>query len=440
MTAYVLNFAYLALLIAAFPYFAWQSYRKGKYREGFAAKLWGQAPPRTGLAPCVWMHAVSVGEVNLLRSLVDRLKERRPDCDLVISTTTMTGYALANARFPELTVFYCPLDFSWAVRRAMQRVRPNVLVLAELELWPNLIRAAGERGAAVAVVNGRLSEKSFRGYRRIDWFFRRVLAQLDLVVAQNETYAGRFLDLGADPDRLYVSGSLKFDEAQTNRANPATESLRRLAGFEADAPIFLAGSTQHPEEQAALGAYLALRESHPRLRLILVPRHPDRFDEVAELLAAAPVAWRRRSQLNSPPGAAQGESSAPVLLVDVVGELGAWWGMANVAFVGGSFGKRGGQNMVEPAAYGAAVSFGPNTWNFRDIAESLLAAGGAVVVRDEEEMTRFVRRAVEDPAWAAELGRRAQALVESQLGAADRTVDLLEGLLDRPFTLRALAA
>jgi 3-deoxy-D-manno-octulosonic-acid transferase len=424
--AYLLNVVYLLLLVALAPWFAVQSLLRGKYREGFAAKFLGLVPRRTSNRRCVWFHAVSVGEVNLLGPLVAEIEQRHGGWECVVSTTTMTGHALARTRYPELSVFYCPLDFSWAVRTAMRRVRPDVLVLAELELWPNLIRAAGECGAQVAIVNGRLSDRSCRGYRRIRPIVARLLSRVGLIAAQNEEYAQRFLALGASPLTVCVTGSIKFDNAQTDRENPRTQRLRELAGIAPSDVVFLAGSTQLPEESLALAAFAKLAPQWPNLRLILVPRHPDRFDEVAALLDSSGVAWQRRSSLAAAPADAQ----ARALLVDTVGELGAWWGTAHIAFVGGSLSRRGGQNMIEPAAYGAAVAFGPNTWNFRDVAAALVAADAANVVHSGEELTEFVRRALVSPADAAAMGMRAQALVRSQLGATRRTIEALAQLLD----------
>lgn len=424
--ANLLNCVYLLLLVALAPWFVAQSLLRGKYREGFAAKFLGLVPRRTSNRRCVWFHAVSVGEVNLLGPLVEQIGERHAGWECVVSTTTMTGYALARTRYPDLAVFYCPLDFSWAVRTAMRRVRPDVLVLAELELWPNLVRAAGEIGAKVAIVNGRLSDRSFRGYRRIRPIVARLLTRVDLIAAQNEEYAERFLALGAAEESVRVTGSIKFDNAATDRDNPKTKRLRELAGISATDIVFLAGSTQHPEESLALAAFAKLAPDWPNLRLILVPRHPDRFDEVAALLDASGICWQRRSSLGGPAA----DPQARALLVDTVGELGAWWGTAHIAVVGGSLSRRGGQNMIEPAAYGAAVAFGPNTWNFRDVVAALLAADAAKVVRNGEEMAEFVRWVLASPDAAAAMGARAQRLVRGQLGATERTIDALATVMD----------
>jgi 3-deoxy-D-manno-octulosonic-acid transferase len=433
--AWSLNLAYLGLIVVLSPWLLWSAIRHGKYREGFAEKLWGRVPRRDGKRPRAWLHAVSVGEVNLLATTIAELSERLPGWEIVVSTTTKTGYDLACRKYPSRTVFYCPLDFSWAVDRAMRRLRPTMLVLAELELWPNLISAARRRGVPVAIINGRLSDKSFRIYRWLKPLVARVLRRVELIAAQNAETAERFRRLGARPQAVRTTGSLKFDGAQTNRANSRTQELCALAGLADDDIVFLAGSTQAPEEQAALATFQQLAPEHPKLRLVIVPRHPQRFDEVADLLAQSGVPWVRRSEL--PQESSDRRDHMPherwqVLLIDTIGELGAWWGAATLGFVGGSFGGRGGQNMIEPAAYAVATSFGPNTWNFRDIVAQLLAADAAIVVHNAAELKGFVRRALDRPEWAATLGGSAQQLVLSQQGATKRTADLIQALVAVP--------
>jgi 3-deoxy-D-manno-octulosonic-acid transferase len=446
--SWLLNAVYLALLAIFSPLIVWQAIRTGKYREGFREKFLGCVPKREGTAPCVWIHAVSVGEVNLAATLLREMQAAHPGWDFVVSTTSRTGFELARKKYANFTVFYCPLDFSWAVRTAMCRIRPTMLVLAELELWPNLIAAAKACGARVAIINGRLSDHSFPGYRRIRPIVAHMLRQIDLIAAQDEESAQRFRELGAPIERVHVTGSLKYDGAQTDRNNSRTIALRQLAGVSDDDIVFLAGSTQEPEEQYAIEIFQHLAPLHPRLRLLLVPRHPERFDDVAKLLEASNVPWQRRTALTLQPSALPGVpieemfhrhkppaepgAGARILLVDTIGELSAWWGAASIAFVGGSFGPRGGQNMIEPAAYGAAVSFGPNTRNFRDIVASLLLAEAAVVVSNAAELESFVERCLEEPAYATSLGRRAKELVQSNLGATIRTIELLNVVVTHP--------
>jgi 3-deoxy-D-manno-octulosonic-acid transferase len=421
VVSWCLNLIYALLLIAAAPWIAWRAWFTGRYREGFRAKLFGQAPLRTGTGPCVWIHAVSVGEVNLVATIIRRLRDERPDAVIFLSTTTKTGYDLARKKYADCTIFYAPLDFTWAVSTALDRVRPSLLILAELEIWPNWIAAAHARDIPIAVINGRLSERSGRGYRRLRWLLAPSFARLSVVAVQNDEYAARFLALGAKPTAVHVTGSVKFDGARTDRANAQTRQLAELAGITPDDVVLLAGSTQEPEEAAVLDTYRSLMTEHPRLRLILVPRHPERFESVAKLLDQSDLVWQRRSQLTSP----SARHDARILLVDTIGELGAWWGTAQIGFVGGSLGSRGGQNMIEPAAYGTAVCFGPNTQNFRDIVALLLGAQGAEVVRDPVELTAFVRRMLDDPAARESLGQNARQLVERQLGATERTWQLL---------------
>lgn len=456
---YVLNIVYAALLLISLPWLLFAAIRHGKYRQGWGAKLFGRVPVRAGDRKCVWLHAVSVGEVNLLKPLLTAIEQVYPDWECVISTTTRTGYELARQKYAPRTVFYCPLDFSWAVSTALRRIRPDVLLLAELELWPNLIAAAQRRGVRVAVVNGRLSPRSFRGYQRLGRWASKTIARIDLVAAQNEEYARRFVQLGAVSDRVHVTGSIKFDGAQTDRDNPTTRRLATLAGIQSTDVVLLAGSTQRPEEQLAVAAFRELAPRFPQLRLILVPRHPERFDEVAGLLDHSGLPWTRRSRLKpadrgttrgrdrgdmaeeTSSAAASGADTSRILLVDTVGELGAWWGTAHLAYVGGSLGSRGGQNMIEPAAYGAAVAFGPNTRNFRDVVGLMLAADAAEVVRSGVELTAWAERQLSnrEEAWAR--GERARQLVMSQLGATRRTLALLDGLflpgLDRGGRHRA---
>src|SRR3954464_2466515 len=284
LISWLLNVVYLTIIAAASPLILWHAFRTGKYCEVLREKLVGLVPRREGNATCAWIHAVSVGEVNLLATLLRELRTAHADWQFVISTTSRTGYELAQKKYADLTVFYCPLDFSWAVNNAMRRVRPTMLVLAELELWPNLITIAKQRGAKVVIVNGRLSDHSFPGYRRIRPFVGRVLRQIDLIAAQNDETAERFRSLGAPADVVRVTGSLKYDGAQTDRSNPRTQSLRQLADIADDDIVFLAGSTQEPEEQIAIDIFRGLLPRYPRLRLILVPRHPERFDAVAKAL------------------------------------------------------------------------------------------------------------------------------------------------------------
>ncbi len=434
---WLFNAAYGLALAGASPRILYRRMVYGRYKRGWSQRLWGQVPLGSRRCPRVWFHAVSVGEVNLLRPLFAWLQEHHPHWELVLSTGTDAGYDLAQKLFPHLTVFFAPWDFSWAVSRALQRLDPQLLVLVELELWPQLIHQAHARQVPVAVINGRLSRRSFRGYKLLGPVVRRMLGKVALVAAQTPEYARRFVALGADPARVHVTGSLKFDGVETNRNNPHTQRLRHLAQVQPGQVVFLAGSTQAAEEQMALEAFRRVRREFDLLRLILVPRHPERFDQVARWLQEQGQPFLRRSRLNQPP---QHWNPECVLLVDTVGELRHWWGVADVALVGGSFGSRGGQNMIEPAAYGAAVCFGPRTENFRDVVAMLLECQGAVVVHSQQELMQFVRRCVHQRDWAKELGQRARKLVLQQQGATQQTANLLVKLMQTSPASAARAA
>jgi 3-deoxy-D-manno-octulosonic-acid transferase len=299
-------------------------------------------------------------------------------------------------------------------------------------LWPNFLAAAKAHGVPVAVINGRLSPRSLRRYRKASSLARRVLACIDLVAAQTEEYAEAFRNLGVPANRVHVAGSVKYDGVETNRANPRTQELARLFGLEdrSNNLIWIAGSTQDPEEKIVLEIYRRLQKEFPALRLFLVPRQKDRFEEVARLLERSRLPFIRRSQLVPPSPPLSIAAFPRLILVDTIGELAALWGLADIAFVGGSLdGRRGGQNMIEPAAYGAAVTFGPHVWNFRDTADRLLAAQAAIQIRDSGDLESTVRRLLQDSEERVKLGQNARALVLRQQGATARTMDCLDRLL-----------
>jgi 3-deoxy-D-manno-octulosonic-acid transferase len=426
----LLDLAYLIGLVLLSPWLVYKALTTGKYRRGVWRKFTGAAIERGGQAPCAWFHGVSVGEVHLLRPVISGFRRVHPDWECVVTSTTDTGFDEARKHFPDLPVFFWPLDFSWAVRRALRRVRPALVVLAEGEMWPNFLLAARAMRVPVAVVNARLSPRSFARYRLMGGAARGLLARVDLFAAQAADSAKHLRLLGAPPDRIGLTGSVKYDGTMGDRNNPKTRELRRFLRVEPGDLVFVAGSTQPPEEEIALGAFRRLRAAFPRLRLILVPRQRERFDEVAAFLKRTAEPFVRRSELS--PESSALSTQYRVVLVDTIGELGAVWGLADVAFVGGSLdGRRGGQNMLEPAAYGAAVLFGPHVWNFRDAATRLLGAGGAVEVADAAALEAALRRLLDDPAERASLGAAAREFVREQQGATERTLALLDLLLAR---------
>ncbi|MCX7407420.1 MAG: 3-deoxy-D-manno-octulosonic acid transferase [Planctomycetales bacterium] len=472
VVAWLLNAAYALLLLAVSPLLVYRRIAHGKYRGGWREKLTGRLVRMHPERRCLWFHAVSVGEVLQLQQVLDQTAARFPDAELFITTTTDTGYDVARSKYPQHTVAYFPLDFSWAVRRALCAIQPSLVVLVELELWPNFIVEAHRQHIPLALINGRIGEKSFRGYSRVKPLLRRVLACFDLLAVQNETYAERLRQLGAPTERVTVTGNIKFDGVESNRDNSKTEELRRSFGIAPHEQVFIAGSTQEPEESFAIETWTTLQREFPTLRLILVPRHKERFEAVAELVRQRGLPLVRRSEGHreivdeiserggvSPlvlgcqpvceePGGLRHpaqkictssltlqvgvDAASPppsVLLLDTLGELGACWGLADIAFVGGSLTNRGGQNMLEPAGYGAAVLFGPNTWNFRDITDALLSLRAARVVAGPTELTAAVRDLLLDQTEASRMGEAARTFVGQQRGATARTVEQLAGLV-----------
>ena len=429
--AWTLNLAYMGLLVLVSPILLYKRLVLGKYRTGWSEKLRGRLPSTRQDRRCAWFHAVSVGEVLQLQKVIPQFIAAYPEFDVVLTTTTSTGYELAMKRFPNCLVSYCPLDFSWAVRRAVRRLRPELLVLVELELWPNLIQAAHAAGARLVLINGRVSSKSYHGYRWIRPLMRWLLNRFELLAVQNEVYADRLRKLGANPARLHVTGSIKCDQLVFDRMNEKTLELRRLFRIGENECVLVAGSTQAPEEAIALRCYEKLAAETPNLRLILVPRHPERFREVQQLVESHGWQLIRKSQPSSgEPLRNARPDRKPILLLDTVGDLAACWGLANIAFVGGSLTSRGGQNMMEPAAYGAAVTFGPNTQNFRDVVELLLQEDAAIVISGEGEMLMILQQLLQRPQRTQAMGQRACELVQRQQGATERTLDLLSQLVN----------
>ncbi len=424
---HILDLVYLLVLVFLSPWLVYRIVTTRKARRGFLDKLLGRGPGRRLCAgpKRAWFHGVSVGEVHLLRQVVAAFRRSHPDWECVVSATTDTGHAEATKHFPDLPVFFFPFDFSWAVRRALRRVAPDLVVLAEGELWPNFLAAAKARGATVVVVNGRLSPRSARRYRRLRWLTAPLWRRVDLIAAQTRDHAEAFERAGAPGERVVVTESVKYDGVQADRNHASAAAMRALLSVGPDDRVWVCGSTQAPEEQVALDAFRRLRAEVAGLRLVLVPRQRERFAEVADLLRRSGVPFVRRSELAGPVG-----DRDAVVLVDTIGELSAVWGLAEVAFVGGSLdGKRGGQNMIEPAAYGAAVVFGPHVWNFRDTAARLVEAGAALQVADAAGLEGAVRSLLRDGERRRHMGKSARQFVLAQQGATARTMTAIDTVL-----------
>lgn len=416
-------------MLLSTPYWLYQVVRHGKYRRGFFERL-GRVPARldaggTGEAlrsgRTIWVHAVSVGEVLAVSGLVEEMRKNFPQHRVLVSTTTDTGQELARKRFGEANVLYFPMDFAFAIRPYLRMLQPELIVLAETEFWPNFLRLAHASGARIAVVNARISNRSWPNYRRFRWTLQRMLTNVDLFLAQTEEDSTRLQSIGAEAARVQMTGNLKFDVSRL-APPPIVAILRRALAAEGAGPVLVCGSTVEDEEPPLLKAFENLRLAHPRVVMILAPRHPERFDAVATLVRQMGIRSFRRSRW-------QGEPLAGgVLLVDSIGELAGLYALADVAFVGGSLVPRGGHNIIEPAQHGVAIVTGNHTENFRDIV-ALFQGRDAVRIVTLAELPLSLMQLLADANERRALGQRAEETLRLQMGATSRTMDALKTLL-----------
>jgi 3-deoxy-D-manno-octulosonic-acid transferase len=398
--------------------------RRGKHRAGLRARL-GRVPEALRhhrKAPIFWVHAVSVGEVLAVNELVTQLRLRHPRARIVVSTVTNTGQMLARQRFGAENVFYFPLDFSFAIRPYLEALRPVLVVVAETEFWPNFLRLAHGSGARIAVVNARISDRSFPGYRRVARWLRRVLQNVDLLLAQTPQDHERLLAIGTPADRVQVAGNLKFDIPAPSPP-PIVQKLRAAFELAQVAPVMVAGSTVEGEEPLLLRAFEAVLTRHPRAVMILAPRHPERFQHVAAMITDLGIRFWRRSEWQPSLSIA-----GRVFLLDSIGELAALYALATVAFVGGSLVERGGHNILEAAQFGVPVLVGPHTENFRDMV-NLFRDAGALRVVGPAELPLTLTELSENAAERAAMGERALNTLRAHRGATQHTLEALERLL-----------
>jgi 3-deoxy-D-manno-octulosonic-acid transferase len=416
-------------MVAAAPWLLWRMARHGKYLGTIEQRL-GHLPISLNLdrEPSIWIQAVSVGEALTARALIDGLRARYPDHKLFLSTTTRTGQEVARSRLGALDgVFYFPFDWPFAVDRALDVVSPRLFLMMETELWPNMLRACRARGVRTALVSGRISDRSYPRYRLVRPFMRRVLADVDRLLVQSETSAERLVALGAEPQRVVVTGNLKFDALEPPppglRARAADRVLRYFT-VSPDRTVVIAASTIEGEDLPVLRAFRRIQAYSPTALLILAPRHPERFDAVVRLAAGEGYRVARRTDL-----AIDTEPQADVVVLDTIGELARLYQVATVVFVGGSLVPAGGHNILEPAAFGRPVVFGPHMKNFAEIANDFLRRHAACQVRDPRELERELVDLVGDPVRRAALGAAARALVDANRGAAERTLDEIAALM-----------
>jgi 3-deoxy-D-manno-octulosonic-acid transferase len=433
----LLAFGFLILL----PRFLYDALRHGKYVAGFRERL-GTVSSSNG-QPLIWIHCVSVGETQAARPLVLELRKQLPNRRIAISTTTLTGQNLAREIFKNEAekIFYFPFDWPRTVRRTLNALQPEAVLIMETELWPGFLRECESRQIPVVVLNGRLSERSFRRYRLFRSFMSRILRGVSLAIMQTEADAVRLRQLGIEPQKVQVSGSLKFDAGALPLNDALTAELGKRFNFNKDSALILAASTHAPEERILIQAFKRLiAHAASGARLMIAPRHPERFAEVAALVEASGLSLARRSAPES-----VSDSTARVILLDTIGELQSVYSMATVVFVGGSIAKTGGHNILEPAAVGACILTGAHTYNFREIVEAFVRKDAIVqlpAMPDSDialELEKLFAAFLTDPDKRKLLGERAKKLVNQNRGATERTMELLKTLLANQVAPRETA-
>jgi 3-deoxy-D-manno-octulosonic-acid transferase len=423
--SFLLTLGFIILL----PRFAVDAFRNGKYVTGLRQRL-GNLPriDHEG-SPVIWLHCVSVGEAQAAQSLIRALAKVFPRFRLVISTTTVTGQKVAQQIFAEqaAAVFYFPIDWAWTVRRALRKIQPAAIIVMETELWPRLFRESRKRDIPVALVNGRISDKSFRRYRRIRSFMRRVLNDITVAVMQTDTDAHRIQELGLDEHRIKISGNLKFDSAAVEVDALLTNEIRARFGFADNRPLIVAASTHGGEEATMVDAFKNIKQSHPTTRTIFAPRHPERFAEVASLLESSGFKFVQRSSPPSPD-----DALADFILLDTIGELRAVYSLEAIVFVGGSLVPHGGHNVIEPALHGICTITGPHTQNFTAIVKALRDQDALIQLSsmaDAVELSSIINQLLDDETLRTAIGQRAKVVCENNRGATEKTIGFLSQIL-----------
>ncbi len=421
-------------MIALTPLFVIDAVRTRKYITGLGQRL-GRLPRiNAHRRPLIWLHCVSVGETTAARTLVQALANRFPSYRLAISTTTITGHRVAGDLFGNeaAAIFYFPIDWAWTVRRVLRRLQPEAVLIMETELWPRLFHECRARAIPVVLLNGRISPKSFRRYKWVRPFISRVLDDLSVALMQSEADAERILQLGMLGERVMRPGNLKFDSAQTAMNDDVTHMIRRRFAFDGSQPLIVAASTHAPEERILLEAFKRVKNSGINARLLIAPRHPERFGEVASLLQESDLTWSRRSGESR-----ASDASCELVLLDTVGELRATYSLADIAFVGGSIAPHGGHNVLEPAALGLCVITGPHTENFAAVTKALLREESIVQLPNlpaseiSAELADVLSRLLSDESRRREIGRRAQAVCTHNTGATERTIEVIAQILEK---------
>ncbi|HUU17337.1 MAG TPA: 3-deoxy-D-manno-octulosonic acid transferase [Sedimentisphaerales bacterium] len=435
---FAVDLLYLLAAAAYSPVVVYRAVRHKRYRTGWDQRF-GKITRRSPTKKCIWLHAVSVGEVNAAKTIVKELENKFGDFEIVISTTTDTGFARATNLFSENhQVFYFPFDFSRTMRRAFSNIRPAICLLMELEVWPNFVQIAEQSNIPIVVVNGRISDRSFTSYKRVRPLIRKMFGRVPLVLAQTDEYARRFKEIGCPDEKVIVTGSLKYDTAQITNKIEGADVLASQLNIN-DERLWVAGATGNDEEKILLDVYQNLKQQSQfsDLRLAIVPRKPERFDEVAQLIESRGLSLVRYSHIkkltteNIEKSIINNQSSIDtVILGDTMGDLRKFYSLATIIFVGRSLVPMGGSDMAEAAALGKCTIFGPHAFNFKQTVDALLADTGAIMVKDKEELLQTMQKCFSDADFAQSIAKNGQEVIRKNQGATAKTIDQIAKFLN----------
>lgn len=435
----LIDLAYLLTAAAISPFCLYRMLRHNRYRTGWASRL-GKISRKQPDKKCIWIHAVSVGEVNATKTILTELENKFGYFEIVISTTTDTGFARASKLYGDkFAVFFFPLDFSPVMQRAFDSIHPTVCLLMELEVWPNFTQIAHDSNIPVVVVNGRISDNSLGKYKLAKPVMKKIFQNVTLILAQTDEYADRFKAIGAPAEKVIVTGSLKYDTAQIADKVAGADELATQLNLGKE-PFWVAGATGNDEEKIILDVHKKLTEQFPDLRLAVVPRKPERFDEVAQLIQQAGFQSIRYSEIkkkatedteSTEKTIINNQSSIinAVILGDTMGDLRKFYSLATIIFVGRSLVPMGGSDMAEAAALGKTTIFGPHAFNFKQTVNVLLAGNGAVLVKDGHELLEAVTKCLADPHYAAQIAQQGQNVIRNNQGATKKTIDQIRILM-----------
>ena len=415
-------------LILCSPYFLLRSLFQEGYRRMLAQRM-GCLPPLVLKNP-IWVHAASVGEVLCTLPLLKRIKRELPDCEIVITTMTRTGNDMAKTQILEANaVLFFPLDHPFILRKVFRQIRPRLLLLAETELWPNLLFSCRRKGIPVVLFNGRISDRSFPRYRLLKCFFEPYVKSISLFLMQTEKDRQRVAEIGAPPERTRVAGNIKFDQTFPSFEPKQVDEMVRSLGLRGDETILVAGSTHSGEDELLLSLFKVLEPAHSRLVMLLAPRHLDRLAEVEKLLEREAIPWTRRSSLPAPLPSPDSAGESRVILLDTMGELMKLYRLGTVVFIGGSLVPVGGHNPLEPLFFKKCVLFGPHMFNFLEISRLLTDRGGAVQVQGSKDLVHQVRRLLDDEGTRKTIGEKGHQILQENQGATERIFDEIKPYL-----------